>query len=679
MRHIICLFFISIFFLPIRLISQENLTGTENDTVVDIIHNEANIATCCNNDSIFLVFKVPWFTKEQLTSPFKVKPQYIDTTLTALQLYDYAYKNDAFFLANKGNVGHVNRNLYFDPDVNNVFSLFSDDYWSRYILSHSDLKFIRPIHVYSELNYVIGSEREQLFYAKHSQKINENSFMGFCYRVISSPGAYTRLGSRNNNLYGLYDYISNNEKYHLITTVNYSNIMNQESGGLIDHVAFEEDEVREDVFLFNAEFRKTDLEIVVNNFYRIGFDVSSKTENENERINDTINNEQNSSNEIRRVNLGRIGHEFSFHRQSFVFEDRDAVYPFFDTDPHNESNTFDSTYVQVISNEIFWSNFPEKGGKFTFPLNFKIFLKHQYINLKFPLFSNSLKTNNEEHYPVNKMYYNQYTPGIELKSDHNRFLSFSGLARYTIGGYNSNDFLISGGVSLGRLNTSHYLQLNAYYREREVPYFFNYYNGNYHGWNNDFNKNRIANASVRYNYSGFNLTANYYILNNMVFMNEDIEPEQNPSTLSAFNFRAGTDHSFAGIGLRNDIVYQAIPVSGFEDFPSFMSYHSLFYGGSLFDDALFYQIGIDLNYNAPYYPSAYMPTVLQFYKQSEYRSQHNFLVDVFLNVKISHARIFLKYQNLGGFVYQEKPVYHIPYYPVPEAMFKFGVSWMFFN
>ena len=620
---------------------------------------------------------IPFFNKKQVLSPFESKPSYIDTTLTSFQIYDFARQKN-LFIAHKGNVGHASRSMKFDPDFNIGFTPLMQNNHEAYLFRGSELDFIRPRHVFTELNWVVGAEREQLFYAKHAQKLSDDAYMGFCYRIINSPGLYDRLASRDNNLYGLFDYSGFDNRYQLLATASYNRIMNHESAGISNREDFEEVPARLRVFLDRAYYRYKDLELKVNNSYRFGIDYSVKLE----EINTVDTLEVDEPVEKERFNLGRLEHELAFHRQSFLFEESAEPYPFFESEPFNQQMTFDSTVVVLLQNELAYSNFPLEGETNLLPFNFSVFVRHQYIEMKMPFLQLLTKSDEEEEeeYLFDKRSYAQYIPGAKIQTNPNRFLSLFGEANFTIGGYNHNDYFLLAGLNLGKHASKHRAQLEAKYIESEAPYFLNYYRGNYHGWENKFSKMQIASAKASYTWSGIEIEANYHSLNGYIFLNESIVPEQNASTVNALTFSLKNNHIFWNVlGFRNNIVYQLIPGGQIDDYPELISYHSLFVNGAVFGKALQFQIGFDLYYNSPYFPSAYMPVVMQFYQQSEYKSDHVFMLDAFLNVKISDVRVFLKYQNLGGFLYQESPVYHLPYYPVPEAMFKFGISWMFFN
>ncbi|MFO8066072.1 MAG: putative porin [Bacteroidales bacterium] len=638
--------------------------------------NNSEKADSCSLDSVKRT-EVEWFNKEQLITPFKTAPNYIDTNITSLQQYDFAMAQ-GLFLAHKGNVGHASRNLVFNPLNADEFPLFNYNSHDGYMIINKDMRFIRPKHVFSELYYVVGSDTEQLFHARHAQKLDTNLYIGFGYRVINSPGMLSRMVARNTNLYGMLDYKTKNEKYQLISTFAYNRILNQESGGLKNREGFEDNDARDSVYLYQAELKKFDIDIHVNHFYSLGFKYSREQKNPDSE--DSLNTDR----KARHFNLGRIGHELKYRRRSFVFDEEAPVFPFYETEPYDEFSTYDSTVVSMLQNELSWSNFPLESKSFISTFNFKFYIKHQYISLKFPDYTDtgsviSDDIEDEEEYAFDKRAYSQLIPGVELQTDNSKFISLFGKANTTIGGYNDKDYAIRGGLKLGRPHDKHLLNFIVGFKDQEVPYFLNYYVSNYNRWGNKFGKIKTANASARYSFFGLSLEANYFILNNYVYMNEKIQPEQNGSTINTFNFCLKTDHNLWNFGLRNNIVFQYVPDSEFEDYPELISYHSLYYGSSLFNNALHFQIGLDLYYISSYYPAAYMPVMMQFYKQSDYNAEQKFLLDAFLNIKISDVRVFLKYQNLGGLLYQDSPQYHIPFYPLPDYAFKFGISWMFFN
>lgn len=123
------------------------------------------------------VAAVPWYGWDALFDSTFQETNYIDTTLTGLHQYDL-YQRGSQLYGSKGNVGHAVRPLYFTP-VRQGFHLHRHARYPYYLHTFENVRFHRPEHVYSELFFVLGSEREQNFYAKHNQRIHERGYGGF--------------------------------------------------------------------------------------------------------------------------------------------------------------------------------------------------------------------------------------------------------------------------------------------------------------------------------------------------------------------------------------------------------------------------------------------------------------------------------------------------------------------
>ncbi len=609
---------------------------------------------------------VPWYTEEQLQNPFTLKPNYIDTTLLDLHHYDFATEK-GLLLAGKGNVGHAHRRLYFSPDLSPGLKLNQYKLYGGYLFRHEELKFYRPKHVFTELFYVTGDDREQLFYAKHNQKLHENLHIGFQYKVINSPGAFTRLGARNSNLYFTGDYLSSNQRYQALASIIINHIRNHESGGLSDPEAFEEDEQSSFVNLERAQSSFRDLSVNLRHFYQTGFYVSSDDD----------------ENEVRFVNLGRINHDFSYKRTAFLFSDDNPQYPHYNFPRIDSLSTLDSTAVHQIENLLSWSNFPLTSGRGTFPFNFKLYIKHSSFTIEQPDFipegADTLDADNERIYYARKNHYNEWTQGIELQSDQRRLLSFGGQANFTIGGYHDQDLHAGGFLNIGGTARDYNLVSKLTYALTEAPYFYNNYSVNNIRWENHFDKIQIINLSSRLTTPFITLEGNYYLLDRMVYLNEEALPVQNAVELGYFTLGAFSDLKLGWLGLRNHVVVQQGSSDNFENFPTVVSYHSLYANFGLSDRALINQVGIDFYYNTGYYAMDWSPVARAFHLQNNHLMEDKFMVDVFWNAKVSNARLFLKYQNILGLLPDIRHHYDIPFYPIPQTAFKFGVSWMFFN
>lgn len=614
--------------------------------------------------------EVPWFSEEQLQSPFEALPNIVDTTITGFQLYDFVYHSE-FFFVNKGNPGHITRGLQFRPSLGHGFQLYGQELFPGYRFKHESLRFYRPNHVFTDLFYVMGSEREQLFNALHNQKFHETLHAGFNYQLVNSPGFYTQTGSRNSNIYLTLDFQLPSRRYQALGSFISNRFENQEGGGLVDRFAFEQDPNSDFVFMPEAELRHRETALTIHHFYQTGFYVGG---NENDTL------------ETRRfINLGRINHEFFWRRQAFVFDDPQSPVEFYEAEPFNPTSTYDSTFVNTLQNLVSWSNFPLQSGRGKFPFNFKLYLKHQLVDIKQPLFIEPVPGEGEgteetdQEYRQQNERFSQVIQGVELESDKSRFLSGKAFAHLTLGGYNDEDLGIGASFVLGKPVQTHQVSMQAAFYQQEVPYSFSRFYGNYISWENDFPKQQIGHAQLLYQSNWLSLEGNYYVLSNMVYLGPEALPLQNTSTFGLLSAGIGLR---AGIGVfqtRHKVLYQYVGELEFEQFPELVSYHSVFFDFSLFKRAMDLNVGFDLFYNAPYTPMGYMPVVRQFYAQDGYETDHVILADAFVTIKVKRTRFFLKAQNITSFLPDFPQVYAIPYYPLPGFAFKFGVSWMFFD
>ncbi len=608
---------------------------------------------------------IKWFTESQLQNPFALRPNYIDTTLLGFQMYDYAYQGH-YFVAQKGNPGHVHRQLLYNPLMNTGLITGERELYGNYMFTHDNLKFYRPKHVFTEMCYIIGGEREQLFFANHAQKLSDNLNMNFQYRLVHSPGVYTRIGARNSGVYLTADYLSPNKRYQVLGSLITNRVRSQESGGLRNLQAFETDRNSDSVFLYRSETVGRETSFNLRHFYQTGFYFTD-----------------NDDNTRKFLNLGRINHDFSYTRTSFVMNAPDKDRVFFPFPDFSMEDNYDSTFVHRFENQLSWSNFPLSGGRFNFPFNFKLYIKNSINRIlqtaDRPEGAPILNEDRKRIYYYTQDQFNSVIQGIELQSDQRLLLSFGGYANITLGGYNDDDFHAGAFLRFGKPDKNYYLEAMARYSRMEAPYFLNKFSVNDIRWDNNISKMDIANARAILTLPFVKLEGNYYLINRAIYFGKDFLPVQNNDETGFFSLAAYSDVKAGPFGFRNHILLQQSTDKNFERYPTLTSYHSVFANFNLSDKALVNQVGFDFHFNTPYNAMAYNPFIRGFYLQDSYTNAGKYMVDVFWNAKIKNARLFIKYQNLLPLVFNIPPHYDIPFYPIPESMFKFGVSWMFFN
>jgi len=128
------------------------------------------------------------------------------------------------------------------------------------------------------------------------------------------------------------------------------------------------------------------------------------------------------------------------------------------------------------------------------------------------------------------------------------------------------------------------------------------------------------------------------------------------------------------------IVYQKTNNTNLMRTPTFYTFNSFYMDKTVFK-ILRTNFGFDVRYNSKYINYAYAPEVSQFYvntRATPVKFDTVPIVDLWVRASLRKANIFLKYeyanQGIGGEGY-----YTVYKYPMPDKLFKIGVSWNFYD
>lgn len=114
------------------------------------------------------------------------------------------------------------------------------------------------------------------------------------------------------------------------------------------------------------------------------------------------------------------------------------------------------------------------------------------------------------------------------------------------------------------------------------------------------------------------------------------------------------------------------------DVPLLASKNSIYADFSLFHNALRMQIGTDIRYFSTFAPKAYDPATGLFYMQDTEVGDYLW-TDVFLNLQIKRASIYLKAGHLNA-LWESSPRYFLlPHYPGSRFGLFWGITWNFFD
>jgi hypothetical protein len=259
--------------------------------------------------------------------------------------------------------------------------------------------------------------------------------------------------------------------------------------------------------------------------------------------------------------------------------------------------------------------------------------------------------------------------------------------RYCVGGYHARDFLIWGDMKLniGKTDKPVNLYVKGVNEFRSPDFFYNHYASNNFIWTKNFNRTSSSHLSTNLAILSkkFAIQGDYYLLSNLIYLNEEAMPAQYHNALSIIALSVVKQVSFWKITSTNKLVYQKSENENVVDLPN-IAFNNSTYLMHMFNfkatgGKLQTMIGFDLFYNTRYHADAYMPALNSFHVQHIKQLGNYPYFDVFLNIRLKRFRFFLKVEHVNAGWMQEDNYFSVLHYPRNGRDLKFGLSWTFYD
>lgn len=594
-----------------------------------------------------------------------------DTSIHSFRHFDPSIKK---YIGNAslGNIGTANTSLIFFNPFNRGFDIGMHAF-DAYMLTNENCLYYNTRRPYTTLSYNLGMGSEHVLKVMHTQRIFPTLQLGIQYNHTNSDGFYQRQGVVRHDIRFFGRYHSYNNKYKMVFNYTHNEMDVYENGGLRN----------DSTFIYNGLlFNGT----IAPNMQRNSYPVML----------DSANN--------RWYNNGVfIQHGYTFDRKkdSLAVDDERPLFTFMHTAYYNNderrfrdgmpNNNFygnvlvDSSYslnkytTHEVSNEIKAIFYMRKKYASKSPLSGGI--KHQFIHLKNNvgyLQGDTLRTDST----FNRHAFHNLSAFGQLHFDFAEQFALAARADYYFAGYNLNDLHIAASAiyhSKDSAKVHHSFVAFFNFRLVEPTYIQHQFYSNHRQWNNSFGKQRIVHVGATYKAPEWNLDAtfNAYLLNNYIYFDQNITPQQNTGVNSVFTleihkrFRAWRfyfDNYFTGQYSSSDIIR----------LPYFVGRFSFYYQGYLFKKALLLNAGFDITYNTPYKANAYAPVTSQFYLQDQITTGNYPFLDIFISAQVKTVRIFVKLRNTNQ-RWPNVPYFGTPHNPLQDRSVQVGLSWNFYN
>ena len=576
-----------------------------------------------------------------------------DTSITGFENYNQLFKYNLFY-ATLGNIGQNSRSLLPFPFLHESGFDYGIHSFDRFLYQNDSLKYYKVYKTYTELTYVQGAKKEQNFHAIFSRNIYRSINLGFDLRVMNAPGAYLRQRANHINFALTTQFFTKNKRYGVIANFTVNRLRNNENGGIKYDSVFEKN------LETNRQVIPVNLAEAQNNIRETGFFMKHYFNLSRHPRNDKDTSLANR----KRIELGRLTYSFHYTRQSQNYMDSQPDSGFYPPPQLDTVKTFDSVRIRMIVNEVIWSNptFNPKNQLRVFQL--ETGMKHQYTEVLLHSINN---------------YFNQFIPHAEIN-----FTPYSGLrliARgdYVFGSYNNGDMSLR--VKLYSVlgspdKNAGIITLTGNYLFQKPGWFYEHYLGNNFRWDTTWQKQGVISGGFNYEWKFLETGLNITRITNFVYLDTAAKPQQFRKQFAHMQVYLNTNLGIGKFKVIARLNYQTVQGTTVLRLPAFMGNLALYFTQPIFNGAATFQPGLNFFYNSLYYADNYNPATRSFYLQDKKEIGNYLYMDVFINLKIQRARLFVTYTHFNA-SFMGRNYYTTPSYPMQDGAFKFGVAWRF--
>ncbi|POY35033.1 hypothetical protein C3K47_17400 [Solitalea longa] len=598
----------------------------------------------------------------------------LDTSLTGYQNYSPFYANNNYYI-NIGNLGLANKSML--PQFGNPMGFNNGQTaLSLYEFNPQRVNYYRVYSPYTNVTWVSGLGNESLIDFLHTQNIKPNLNIGIEYASIGSQGYYPRQRPKYNLFSGWSWYQSRNLRYNLLANVVFNSLKSPENGGLPNDSIFTVPTTIEhefqSVYLNSALTSWNNSTFYIKQSFVVGArDTNAVTQakafkSPYSKVTNTIQFDQKQY---------KFGYQYASNDPLAPQEYFAHLY----TDPSQASDkTKESRFRTDMDISLFGRG---KGERF----NLGGGIAYESVNYSQSSLD-SVGSGSDRKLGdvtfINRSLNNLLLKGrIGFSIASNVDLDIRG--QYDFAGYNIGDVLLDGTatVSLGRKVGQ--ILLKAIIQNTEPAIIFNQYSSNFHRWGNSFSKvnNNLLSFTYLNGVTRTRLSAEYNLISNYAYFaktNTEVLPQQSGDIINLLRINADQEFRFGKFNLASHFSYQANSDKELIPTPDFYTYQSIYYQNKLFK-VLDFQIGFDVRYYTSFKSMGYSPELGQFYIANGTREVGNYpIADVFITAGLRRTRFLIKYDYLNQ-GWNKEGYYTIDKYPMPDATFKFGLSWRFYD
>ncbi len=548
----------------------------------------------------------------------------LDSALDNHHVFEGIVERDGDVYQDLGNLGTARRNLYFQLPTQTGVQLGLKAFTS-YGFAPERIKYFDTQSPYSALYYVQGSKGQQIFDATFNRNINSRCGIGFDFnRVVSNQQGGASFEENHTNGFNFEvhgHFTSKEDKYNLLANyIHFKHSITELGGAVIDS-----GETKASLFDFtNVDYQLTDVETqdarhTVHIYQDYKFSPKIKVFN-------TL--------ESNRVHFGYLDESPASNLAYYT----------------NYYGTDTSTIDQTVAYKSYTG---QLGVGFTDSL--QTILVYSRANTFLFDHINSTTSNWENQFFLGGRYVNRFVSSkVEFSSDANVDAAIK--------------------VRLGEL------KLEGRYLIYSPNLIQRHFSGELFQWTNNFGNQKALQVTGSYKLEKGSFTLEpaiaYKQLQNYIYFDQNGAPDQLSTTEVVINpecyigWSPGRFKMFnrtTGFSSSNDVLRA----------PALFNHTRIYFESILYSSP--FQIGVDTYFRSSWSPYGYVPVTQQFALQEEFVANSYLLGDIFFNIKLKYARVFVKFNHFNQGMMSQDGYFMAPNYAGLQRLFVFGVKWEFFD
>ncbi len=562
-------------------------------------------------------------------------------------------------LTSLGNLGAPLQADHFFNRGRGYDFLFSR-FYGVYMLNTAEQKHFylrRPLTLISYTSGGGSSIGEQSIRATHSQNVNKYLNFGLTYDNYGTKGIYKNQKTKDNFFSLFASYYK--DRFSVQGAISYSRIRNNENGGLEQDSSMNDATIEPSLISFqlkgaSSEIRKKSVSGVV------GYTLINRWVGELDKKGNKI---------MVKKPVFTLKAIFDANKQTRTYSDTSKL--FYENYYISKGSTHDSAMILLYQSTIL-AEFEQlaklpglPGVRFWITNTSGRYYYFKPTDFLFKREDDKISTN---HVGVGIFSYSPY-------------LSYSGSLRMYLNGYRAADKELLGQMVISPWKTEDYPYIKAKVEisDREPDLFSKNYFSNHFKWDNDFAKEKwfMLGGSIGADKWRFEAGYNLVRINDFVYFDTKGLPSQTSGVTitSAFvqkEFKLGRFYS------TNRVVWQAYDNKEAISLPNFTFFSSLYFEYELVKKVLTARIGANVFFRTKFYADAFSPATGQFYNQKTKKIGDYPIVDAFADFKWKRAVIFLKFDHINQGI-PNNEYFSALHHPLNRRIFKFGVSWIFYD